>query len=601
MTLIDKDRTGAGGGAGGGPPRNALRDALDGAGIGILELDFATGAAIASEALARSLGEADFGAPGPFDSLRGKIGPDDRTALDAAVERARTSRLPFALRVLVDRPDGTRRAVALTGRVAEDAASHRLVVVATDLEPIRQAQAAHREAERRFRTLADAMPQMVWSTRPDGYHDYYNGQWYEFTGVAERGTDGEGWNAMFHPDDQALAWERWRHSLATGDPYEIEYRLRHRSGAYRWVLGRALPVRDETGRIERWFGTCTDIEDLKRAEAARRESEERLTLALSAGGFVGTWVWEIPADRVVADERFARLFSVDPAEAAAGTPLAPFLAAIHPEDRDRVAAGIRAAVEEGQPYRAEYRVLQPDGALRWIDARGRCERDHEGRPLRFPGTVVDITDRRLAEEARDLVTRELSHRIKNIFAVIGSLITLSARGEPGARDYAQALRRRIDALAQAQNYVRPHSPESRPAGDADQTLAGLLDLLLAPYQEGDRRVEISGDDAPVGPNAAVALALILHELATNAVKYGALSADRGRILVEVSTAPVDGSRRIVWSEHGGPPVGAPSRQGFGTLMSARAAAGQLGGTIEHDWRPDGLVVTLGVPADRLTR
>ena len=120
-----------------------------------------------------------------------------------------------------------------------------------------------RESEAGFRQLADAMPQMVWVTRPDGHHEYFNRQWYEFTGVPDGSTDGEGWNGMFHVDDQGRAWAAWRHSLATGAPYEVEYRLRHRSGEYRWTLGRALPVRDEGGRIAKWFGTCTDIDSIK--------------------------------------------------------------------------------------------------------------------------------------------------------------------------------------------------------------------------------------------------------------------------------------------------------------------------------------------------
>jgi PAS domain S-box-containing protein len=135
----------------------------------------------------------------------------------------------------------------------------------TAAERIR-AEMALRESEAKFRTIADAMPQMVWSTLPDGYHDYYNQQWYDFTGVPQGSTDGEAWNGMFHPEDQPHAWEVWRHSLATGETYEIEYRLRHHSGAYRWVLGRALPVRNEAGAIVRWMGTCTDIHEQKRAQ-----------------------------------------------------------------------------------------------------------------------------------------------------------------------------------------------------------------------------------------------------------------------------------------------------------------------------------------------
>ncbi len=129
-------------------------------------------------------------------------------------------------------------------------------------------------SEAKFRTIADAMPQMVWSTLPDGAHDYFNLRWYEFTGVAEGSTDGEGWNGIFHPDDQQLAWERWNHSLATGEEYEIQYRLRHKSGAYRWVLGRALPLYDDTGKLIRWMGTCTDIHEQKLLEEQLRRASQ---------------------------------------------------------------------------------------------------------------------------------------------------------------------------------------------------------------------------------------------------------------------------------------------------------------------------------------
>jgi PAS domain S-box-containing protein len=134
---------------------------------------------------------------------------------------------------------------------------------------------ALRESEAKFRTITNAMPQMAWSTRPDGYHDYYNQQWYDFTGVTAGSTDGHEWNEIFHPDDKSRSWKRWRHSLETGDTYEIQYRLRHRSGEYRWVLGRALPVRDDAGSIIRWMGTCTDIHSQKLAEEALRADDRR--------------------------------------------------------------------------------------------------------------------------------------------------------------------------------------------------------------------------------------------------------------------------------------------------------------------------------------
>ncbi len=136
--------------------------------------------------------------------------------------------------------------------------------------------AALRESEEKFRAIANSIDQMVWSTLPDGFHDYYNERWYDFTGVPHGSTDGEAWNGMFHPDDQQRAWTAWAHSLATGDPYRIEYRLRHRSGDYRWVLGSALPVRDAAGRIVRWFGTCTDIEEIIAAREVLARSRRDL-------------------------------------------------------------------------------------------------------------------------------------------------------------------------------------------------------------------------------------------------------------------------------------------------------------------------------------
>ena len=137
-----------------------------------------------------------------------------------------------------------------------------------------------RASEAKFQAIVNSIDQMIWSTRPDGYHDYYNERWYEYTGVSAGSTDGEEWAGLFHPDDQDRTWTLWRHSLESGEPYEIEYRLRYRTGEYRWVLGKAQPVRDEDGTIVRWYGTCTDIDDQIKARQMLAQSREKLEEAV---------------------------------------------------------------------------------------------------------------------------------------------------------------------------------------------------------------------------------------------------------------------------------------------------------------------------------
>lgn len=323
--------------------------------------------------------------------------------------------------------------------------------------------------ERRFRTLADVMPQMVWSTLPDGYHDYYNARWYEFTGMQDGSTDGEGWNALFHPDDQERAWAVWRHSLATGETYEIEYRLRHHSGDYRWVLGRALPLRGADGTIDRWYGTCTDIH-------AAKETSENLAL----------------------------------------------------------------------------------------------------------------------------LSQELSHRIKNIFAIINGLIGQSARWYPDSKAFASDVQQRLAALGRAHDFVRPHSEASRTLSSLP-TVQNLLREILRPYRAlEENRIVIVGDDVLIDDRAATPLALVFHELATNAAKYGALSTPAGTVNIALSA---EGEmRRIAWLENGGPAiVEEPRHRGFGTKLSAVSVEGQLGGSLSRHWLPEGLSVQIECPAASFSR
>lgn len=320
--------------------------------------------------------------------------------------------------------------------------------------------------EQRFQVLADAMPQLVWSTTPEGLTDYFSGGWCAFTGQPAEASYGRDWMQFLHEEDKVPAAIRWREAVESGDSYEIEYRLRRYDGEYRWVLARGLPVRAEDGAIIRWIGTCTDIHEQK-ADA------ERL----------------------------------------------------------------------------------------------------------------------------DVLSRELNHRIKNIFAVIGGLIAMTIRSKPEFKATAIELRDRVLALGRAHDFVR--SRGGNPVLHPHARLMGLFRTLLAPYQDAEeQRIVLRGDDVAIDDRSATPLALFVHELATNAVKYGALSEGGGRIEIVVTQGD---QVEIAWSESGGPIIAEPSEFGFGSSLIDMSIIRQLGGKLDYAWNPEGLRVTARIAALALAR
>lgn len=214
----------------------------------------------------------------PIAEFFASVHPDDVAPLQDTISDALKTGALFSHEYRLMDSNGSTRWVAAQGRVtrAPDGTPLRFPGVSFDVTDRRLIETALRESEERFRAITDSIDQMIWSTRPNGHHDYYNQRWYDFTGVPQGSTDGEAWNGVFHPDDQDRAWSTWRHCLATGEPYHIEYRLRHRSGDYRWVLGRAQPVKNDAGEITRWFGTCTDIQEIVDAREVLAKSREEL-------------------------------------------------------------------------------------------------------------------------------------------------------------------------------------------------------------------------------------------------------------------------------------------------------------------------------------
>jgi PAS domain S-box-containing protein len=223
-----------------------------------------------------------------------------------------------------------------------------------------RAQAQLLDSEAKFHAIANSIDQMVWSTRPDGYHDYYNERWYEYTGVAPGTTDGEAWNGMFHPDDQARAWQHWNNSLQTGEPYHIEYRLRHRTGDYRWVIGRAQCVREATGEISRWYGTCTDIHDRKLAEEQVRRNHDTFYNLIQNNPF-GIYVVDSGFRLAEASHGSQKVFAnVNP---LIGRDFAEVLRIVWAEPfASEAIARFRHTLETGEPYTSP-RTVQPRGDI----------------------------------------------------------------------------------------------------------------------------------------------------------------------------------------------------------------------------------------------
>jgi PAS domain S-box-containing protein len=454
--------------------------------------------------------------------------------------------------------------------------------------------------EGQFAILAESLPQLVWSTRPDGYHDYFNRRWHEFTGLTPDQSVGKGWNSAVHPDDLPMVLERWRKALEKGQIYEGEYRIRRFDGHYCWMLGRGIPIQDLSGSIVRWFGTCTNIDAQKSAEEALRAMEAQYRLALEAAR-LGTWQVDLDKGLVSWDTRTCALFNI-PTEGLQSIPLEEALERIHPDDQAPVKERMAAAMDPGSDgrYEAEYRAILPDDSVRWVRANGQAHFVREGgtsRATSLSGVISDITEQRASEEAQRLLTRELTHRVKNLFAIANGMVSMTARTAKDPKEMATALRGRLGALSRAHELVQPVPTSGRRFGP-DTSLEQLIQAVLAPYMQAESRIGVGGPGVRVGPNTTTSLALVLHELATNAAKYGCLSGPEGELAIEWTT-----NGEVVelhWTEIGGPPIeSAPSFEGFGSQLAQRSIAGQLGGTLNREWRREGLHVHMIIPLSRL--
>lgn len=391
-----------------------------------------------------------------------------------------------------------------------------------------------------------------------------------------------------------------RRVMETGEPIlgiEIHGETPARPGEKRVWVESLHPIRDETGRV---VATNVMVEEVTESRAARRateDSEARLRLAVQSAG-IGVWELDPPTGRVIWSPTMFRLFGLDP-DSDPQPDLAAFQDRIlHADDHGLIDRALAEAMTTGV-LQVEFRAWRqcPEGGreLRWIEARGRLLGTGSERTIRMVGINHDITARRLEQERQALLTRELDHRIRNVLAVVQATVRLTSRADPDR--FAEAVEGRVEALARALRVLT----ESRSEGGTlralvENELGGFPGLPDGAAEPG--RIEVDGPEVRVGAEAVQALSMALHELATNATKYGSLSHQGGRLAVRWTVE--GGSLRLEWVECCGPPVASPpARSGFGSRMIGSTLGSQLGGEVAWHWQPGGLRFVAILPIGRI--
>jgi PAS domain S-box-containing protein len=312
-----------------------------------------------------------------------------------------------------------------------------------------------------------------------------------------------------------------------------------------------------------------------------RESERRRSLALAAGQ-MGSWDWNVVTGECRWDAGQYRIFGVNPGEIELS--LEGVRPLIHPEDLTRIEKMVRKGATEGNTFQTEARIVRPDGQTRWCICAAAMTADTLGNVTRASGVTIDITEIKEAEARRTLLVREVDHRARNALAIVQSIVRMSK--SQSIDSYVSTVEGRIAALSTAHALLS----ESRWEG---ASLNRLVDEELAPYRTGDvERITVAGPPVFLKPETAQTIALVLHELATNAVKYGALSDPAGR--VKLSWQCQQSKLSLAWEETGGPPVTTPTIKGYGTKVITASIQQQLNGTATFDWRPLGLTFTMAI-------
>ncbi|MCX5517354.1 PAS domain S-box protein [Kaistia defluvii] len=400
---------------------------------------------------------------------------------------------------------------------------------------------------------------------------------------------------LYRPDGTALPHDACPMAIALAEGRAIrgaEAVAERPDGTRVHFSAYPTPLRDPHGTIVGGVNMLVDITDRKRSDlsaavlSAIVESSHDAIVSKDLNGIVVSW-----------NAGAESLFGYAPEEMI-GKPIALLI----PPDRQDEEPAILRRIRNGERVdHFETVRRRKDGSLVEISLTISPVRDREGRIIGASKIARDISDRRQAEQQQRLIVREMSHRIKNLFAIAGSIVSMSARAAATPAELAKSVRERLDALTRAHELTRPGLIDDIDMAGGAQNLRELIQAILLPYRggpEGAPRLVLAGPDIVVNGSAVASLALVFNEFATNAAKYGALSVAEGR--VEVSWAVHGGMLTVDWREVGGPKIAhRPLRHGFGSTLANRVVVGQLAGSLDYEWNRDGVAIHLAMARDQL--
>lgn len=328
----------------------------------------------------------------------------EATSVYAMLRRSMQERVALDIETEFEFPDGAKGWFAVHSQPAPEG----IFILSIDISERKKAEAEAHDSEHRFRTMADSIPQLAWIARADGFIIWYNRRWYDYTGTTPEQMAGWGWQSVHDPGVLSAVVKSWTASIEAGQPFDMEFPLRGADGVFRLFLTRAMPFRDAAGNVVQWFGTNTDVEELKRVEQALRKSEASLAAAQTRAK-IGNWEFDLKTQAGTWSAEMFRLFGRDPALGAPLLTELPLL--LHPDDRASYERQATECMAIGLPYEQDFRAIHPDGGVRWMTSRSEIVPAAAGQPARLVGTTQDITERKLAEDEVRRLNLELEQRV----------------------------------------------------------------------------------------------------------------------------------------------------------------------------------------------